>query len=146
MSMPSRRASDFDIVRRFPVLRGAGSTANGVFQRNSASYDEKKDNNVTRQSTSAAAPDAILDRVGTPLRHSFEGMPEQLVYGLFEKQKNVRYVMPQIWSPPNTRQVTQRMRDLCTQFYLMLHCTSPSWVSNVDRAANLILRCLSLGS
>jgi hypothetical protein len=106
MAMPSRSASDFDIVRRFPVLRGArSSTANGVFQRNSASFDEKKDNIVMRQSSSSAASDAILDRIGTPLRHSFEGMPEQLVYGLFEKQKNVRYVMPQVWSPPNTRQV-----------------------------------------
>jgi hypothetical protein len=112
MSMPSRRASDFDIVRRFPVLRGArSSTTNGIFPRNSASYDEKKDNIVMRQSSSAAAPDAILDRIGTPLRHSFEGMPEQLVYGLFEKQNNVRYVTPQTWSPTNTRQVRHRQTD-----------------------------------
>jgi hypothetical protein len=47
----------------------------------------------------------VNDGVRSVARQSFDGMPEKLVYGLFEAQKNKRFLNPRIWSPPNPRQV-----------------------------------------
>jgi hypothetical protein len=117
--------SDFRIIQRFPVLRGARATASKAsvlcepdavaapdtepiesnhskrnppdFQRNVVSGGTKK---MPHLSVSTA-----VHRIRSPSRQSFDGMPEQLVYGLFESHKNVRYVIPKIWSPTNPRQV-----------------------------------------
>ena len=119
----SHLSSDFHIVRRFPVLRGARSAVSISSGLSVASHSreelsasepaslraldfDSKFGDARIHELSAVSRDTILhDSLHTPVKRSFDGMPENLVYGLFERHKNVRYVMPQVWSPPNPRQV-----------------------------------------
>ncbi len=116
-------SSDFHIVRRFPVLRGARSAVSISSGLSVASHSREERSALEPDSLraldvdlnvgdsrihelSAVSRDKMLhDSLHNPVKRSFDGMPEQLVYGLFERRKNVRYVMPQVWSPPNPRQV-----------------------------------------
>lgn len=128
--------SNFDIIRRFPVLRGARSAASsaasatsGAFDVEATSvelnYDISSDSNRLnalecrskfrdqRVQHLSASPNTVTirgriigDHLRSPPRQSFNGMPDQLVYGLFERPKmNVRYVSPQHWNPTNSSQV-----------------------------------------
>lgn len=128
MSFPS----NFDIVRRFPVLRGARSAssvtsgasdvaATSVELHNRSSSETNRsqspefqpifrDHQVQHPPTSPSVFRGRTASVGlrTPARQSFDGVPSQFVYGLFEQPKrNVRYVAPRHWSPTNAGQVKQ---------------------------------------
>jgi hypothetical protein len=125
MSSPTP-ASHFDVVRRFPVLRGARSAAlvspgaSGAAVTSLAlDSDISSESNQTHalSRTHLMDPKAVTlrgvipgDRIRLPARQSFDGVPEQLLYGLFERpNKNVRYVSRQHWSPTNSRQVPQHL-------------------------------------
>jgi hypothetical protein len=124
-------ASDFRIIKRFPILRGARATSSkaSVFcePEARAAFDTSalESKSLTRYSSDfqlnaqsggiahVSAPAAADQyRIRSPSRHSFDGMPEQLVYGLFESYKNVRYVIPKSWSPSNPRQVGKFKDDV----------------------------------
>jgi hypothetical protein len=124
---------NFDIARRFPVLRGARSAASVSSGVASTSATGTLNNCISSETDQAQAvdfqpnfrnqkvqhpsssPDIVAlrgdvlgDRLRTPARarQSFDGVPEQLLYGLFEKpKKNFRYVEPRHWSPTNSSQV-----------------------------------------
>jgi hypothetical protein len=132
MSSPTP-ASHFDIVRRFPVLRGARSAALvSPGASNAAVTSFAMDSDISSELNETHAlefqshfmdqrqvqhPKAVTlrgavpsDRMRLPARQSFDGVPEQLLYGLFERpNKNVRYVSRQHWSPTNSQQVPQHL-------------------------------------
>ena len=126
MSLPAL-TSDFDVIRRFPVLRGARSAASTtsaaaapMASQSSQSHTDHHSLQESMQqyhsaslSVVASRGDPSDERPHTPARHSFEGIPPQLVYGLFEAKKNERYVVPPSWSPTNPRQVTDSMCNTC---------------------------------
>lgn len=124
MSSPTF-ASDFRIIQRFPVLRGARATAlkaSPVLCEPDAAAAPAGTEPIESNHLKRHPPDfqrnvvsgGIMPRVPvstavhrsrSPSRQSFDGMPEKLVYGLFESHKNVRFVIPKNWSPTNPRQV-----------------------------------------
>ncbi len=124
MSSPTF-ASDFRIIQRFPVLRGARATAlkasPALCEPDAAAApagtEPIESNHLKRHPPDFqrdAVSGGIMPRVPvstavhpsrSPSRQSFDGMPEKLVYGLFESHKNVRFVIPKSWSPTNPRQV-----------------------------------------
>ena len=154
MSSPTF-ASDFRIIQRFPVLRGARATASkasvlgepdAVAAPDTIPIESKRHppdfqrNVVSGGIMPHASVSTAVHRIRSPSRQSFDGMPEQLVYGLFESHKNVRYVIPKSWSPTNSRQVRKFKYDLlhghtlapfaqcCFPTFSMNHGTKYSWV------------------